>query len=59
MALISWDQEANMPEGGYEARGQQMATLSKLIHQKSVDPEFEKLLAVLEPKLADMDGGQQ
>ena len=55
MALISWDQEANMPEGGYEARGQQMATLSKLIHQKSVDPEFEKLLAVLEPKLADMD----
>ena len=54
MGLLGWDQEANMPEAAYEARGQQMATLSKLIHQKSTDPEFGDLLTVLEPSLTEL-----
>ena len=33
-ALMGWDQQVNMPPGGAEARGNQLATVQKLIHQK-------------------------
>ena len=31
-ALLGWDQLVNMPEGGAEDRGEQIATLESLIH---------------------------
>src|ERR1700722_216947 len=37
-AVLGWDQATYMPPGGAEARGRQAAMLSKLAHEKSVDP---------------------
>jgi len=34
-SVLSWDQQVNMPPGGGEARGQQLATLGKISHEKS------------------------
>ena len=43
-ALLSWDQTTYMPPGGAAARGRQMATLSRLAHEKFTDPEVGRLL---------------
>jgi carboxypeptidase Taq len=42
--LLTWDQETYMPPGGGPARARQMATLSRLAHEKSIDPAIGKLL---------------
>jgi carboxypeptidase Taq len=43
-ALLAWDQTTYMPPGGAEARGRQMATLSRIAHEKFTDPAIGKLL---------------
>jgi carboxypeptidase Taq len=43
-AVLGWDQATYMPPGGAEARGRQSATLSKLAHEKSIDPALGRLL---------------
>jgi len=43
-ALLHWDQSTYMPPGGAAARGRQMATLSRLAHEKFISPEVGKLL---------------
>lgn len=43
-AVLSWDQETAMPEGGAEARARQMATLSRLGHEYFVDESIGALL---------------
>ncbi len=43
-AVLSWDQTTYMPPGGAPARGRQMATLSRLAHEKFTDPAIGKLL---------------
>src|SRR5215467_15996627 len=48
-AVLNWDQATYMPAGGATARGRQTAMLSKLAHEKSVDPELGRLLDALEP----------
>ena len=35
-SVLSWDQQVNMPPGGNEARGQQLATLSKIAQEKLI-----------------------
>ncbi len=47
--LLGWDQSTYMPRGGAEARSRQSATLSRLAHEKSVDPTLGKLLDDLVP----------
>jgi len=47
-AVLEWDQQVNMPPGGAEDRGNQAATLQKLIHEKIVSDELGKLLQALE-----------
>ncbi|MDQ3238979.1 MAG: carboxypeptidase M32 [bacterium] len=42
--LLGWDQEVYMPSGAAEGRGEQIATLSVLIHQKQSSSEMAKLL---------------
>lgn len=44
MAVLGWDKEVNLPKGSSQRRGQQMATLSALVHGKFVDPEFGSLI---------------
>lgn len=54
-AVLGWDQLVNMPEGGAEDRGEQIATLEGLIHIKSTSDEIGKLLEDLESDIKDMD----
>lgn len=49
--LLGWDQQTYMPPGGAEARGQQLATLGKLIQIKFTSDEVGQLLAELESAL--------
>ena len=43
-AVLSWDQEVNMPPKGSAARGQQLATLAAIGHSKMIDPEIGELI---------------
>jgi carboxypeptidase Taq len=42
--VLSWDQTTYMPPGGADGRARQMATLEKIGHARSSDPELGKLL---------------
>ncbi len=53
-AVLGWDQSTYMPRGGAHARARQGATLSRLAHQKSVDPALGKLLDALAPYAAGL-----
>ena len=53
--LLYWDQSTYMPPGGAAARGRQMATLSRLAHEKFVDPAIGKLLDALVPYEKNLD----
>ncbi len=46
-ALLSWDQEINMPEGAALIRAEQLATLSGLVHQMATSPELSRILEEL------------
>src|SRR5262245_19450286 len=48
-SVLGWDQATYMPKGGAAARGRQSATLSRLAHEKLVDPALGRLLDALEP----------
>ncbi len=47
--LLYWDQTTHMPPQGAAARGQQLATLQQLAHEKLIDPAIGHLLAALTP----------
>ncbi len=42
--MLGWDQATYMPKGGAAARARQGATLSRLAHEKFIDPAVGKLL---------------
>jgi carboxypeptidase Taq len=48
-SVLNWDHATYMPKGGAAARARQGATLSRLRHQRSVDPALGKLLDGLLP----------
>jgi carboxypeptidase Taq len=48
MSLLHWDQEVMMPVKSTQARANQLATLSSIMHRKIVSPKLEKLLAQAE-----------
>lgn len=54
-ALLGWDQQTYMPPAGGEARGQQLATLGKLAHQKATSEEVGRLLEDLKKEFANAD----
>jgi carboxypeptidase Taq len=49
-SLLRWDQATYMPSGGSEARGRQLALLSRLAHERFTDAAIGKLLDGLEPE---------
>ncbi len=51
-ALLRWDQTTYMPPGGAPARGRQVATLSRLAHEKFTDPAVGKLIEQAERETA-------
>jgi carboxypeptidase Taq len=54
-ALLDWDQQTYMPSGAAEARAEQSATLSQLIHEMFTAEETAKLLSQCEAELAGQD----
>lgn len=46
-AVLQWDQETYLPEGGAGFRGQQIATLEELAHQLFTDKALQELLLKL------------
>jgi len=42
--LLRWDQTTYMPAGGAAARGRQLATLSRIAHEKFIEAETGRLL---------------
>jgi carboxypeptidase Taq len=53
-AVLQWDQTTYMPPGGAVARGRQLATLSRIAHEKFTAPEIGRLLDQLD-NLPDED----
>jgi carboxypeptidase Taq len=47
-AMLQWDASAMMPMGGAAARGEQLATLSGLIHELATAPDYAADLAAAE-----------
>jgi len=51
-AVLGWDQQTYMPKGGAEARGNHLATVGKITHQKFTSDEIGILLTDLEKEHA-------
>jgi carboxypeptidase Taq len=47
-ALLGWDEQTYMPKGGSAHRGEQMACLAGLHHERATDPRMGELLAIVE-----------
>jgi carboxypeptidase Taq len=54
-AVLGWDQQTYMPPGGAEARGNQLALIGRLAHERGTSPELGKLLEELKPYAATLD----
>jgi carboxypeptidase Taq len=54
-ALLGWDQQTYMPSGGAEARGNQLALIGRLAHERGTSAELGKLLDELKPYTAGLD----
>lgn len=54
-SVLDWDQNVNMPSGGSEARGQQLATLGKIAQEKSTSEEVGKLIDDLKQEFEGAD----
>ena len=46
--VLAWDQSTYMPPEGAAARGQHMATLGRIAHEKATDPAIGELLDALQ-----------
>jgi carboxypeptidase Taq len=53
--LLFWDQNTMMPPAGAVPRGDQLATLTRIVHDRTCDPEVGRLLDGLEPWAAGQD----
>ncbi|HLF73547.1 MAG TPA: carboxypeptidase M32 [Anaerolineales bacterium] len=53
--VLEWDQQVNMPPGGNEARGRQLATLSRIAHEKSITDKVGTLIDDLKQDLNGAD----
>ncbi len=51
-AVLGWDQQTYMPKAGAAFRGDQLALLASLAHEKATDPKIGELLAAVEGKAA-------
>ncbi|MBC7878764.1 MAG: carboxypeptidase M32 [Anaerolineales bacterium] len=54
-SVLDWDQNVNMPSGGSEARGQQLATLGKIAQEKSTSEEVGRLIDDLKQEFEGAD----
>ncbi len=57
-SVLGWDEQVNMPPGGSDARGRQLATLGKIAHEKATSQEVGKLLDELKHEFAGSDSDE-
>lgn len=57
-SVLGWDQNVNMPPGGGEARGQQLATLGKIAQEKATSDEVGRLLDDLKNEFNGADSDE-
>src|SRR5262245_35371692 len=53
--LAAWDQQAMMPPAGAAVRAEQLATVSRLVHERVVAEELGELLEELRPYEESLD----
>jgi carboxypeptidase Taq len=53
--LLFWDQNTMMPPGGARPRADHLAALTRVVHERSTDPELGRLLDALEPWAGSLD----
>lgn len=54
-SILGWDQEVYMPPQGFQARGEQMATISAMAHEIFTSAETGRLLEAAEAEVAHLD----
>lgn len=54
-ALLNWDQQVNMPPGGARPRAMQLATISRLAHEKFVSDEMGKAIETAKQAVGDLN----
>ncbi len=54
-ALLGWDQETYMPDGGAAERAEQLATIYKIAHEKFTADEIGELLEAVQPLAEQLD----
>jgi carboxypeptidase Taq len=59
LSMLRWDEAAMMPRGGGDARGEAMATIAALVHQKLTAPAVGELLDKAEASSARLNAWQQ
>lgn len=58
-AILNWDSAVMMPDGGADARAEQLATIGVLLHEMITDTEISDLLDSAEEKTDTLDRWQQ
>ncbi|HEY5209110.1 MAG TPA: carboxypeptidase M32 [Stellaceae bacterium] len=58
LGVLHWDAATNMPDGGAQSRGEQLATLKVIVHEGLTDPALTDLLAGAEGQ-NDLDPWQR
>ena len=53
LSVLHWDMAAMMPDGGAEARAEQLAALKGIVHETITAPEVADLLAAAEAEPTD------
>jgi carboxypeptidase Taq len=53
-AVLGWDEQTYMPAGGAAHRGDQMALLAGLHHERATDPRVGELLAIVQGSNANL-----
>jgi len=51
--VLGWDQQTCLPRGAAAGRGEQLALMSKLLHERATDPRIEGWLSTLEAGVLD------
>lgn len=59
LALLEWDQQTGLPPAGAEARGEQLAVLGRIQHERSTAPEVGDWLAELDAASGSLDDLQR
>jgi carboxypeptidase Taq len=59
LAIVSWDEQTNCPPAGREARGQHLATLASLVHERETDGAYGEAVDALAADGAELDEAQR